>query len=346
MTDASRPLRAVGVVLGGWILARTAILMTAAPAVAQNDGLQPVRPDRLQVVAHERARAEQNAPYNIIGIGSATATATLAVVIVTPAVPNRHILVPPNVLLSSPPASVAPVPKTMQLTQAPGFPSEPGAVAIGQVSPSAAHNRFQLSIWSLVRDAGSSGSLVPGGTLGGSQIGARGWFEPGPKGLALTARISSPLASRNGSEASIGVGFRKGNFGVILEERFSLDAGGGARPSVTAFGGASEVRLRGKLRLDAYAQAGVVGLRNRVGFADGAVRVEHPLVGKSARLSVGAGAWGGAQPGLSRLDIGPQVVARLPVFSGNLRVAGEWRFRVAGNADPGSGPTLSIGADF
>jgi len=217
---------------------------------------------------------------------------------------------------------------------------------MGRALPSITRNRFQISVWSLVRNASSSGSLVPGGTLGGSQIGARGWFEPGPKGIALTARISSPLASRNGSEASIGVGVRKENFGLILEERFSLDAGGRARPSVTAFGGVSEVRLRGQLRLDAYAQAGVVGLRNRVGFADGAVRIEHPLVGKNARLSVGAGAWGGAQPGLSRIDIGPQVVARLPVLGGNLRIAGEWRFRVGGNADPGSGPTLSIGADF
>jgi hypothetical protein len=142
------------------------------------------------------------------------------------------------------------------------------------------------------------------------------------------------------------VGFKRGAFGLIVEERFSLDAGGRARPSVTAFGGISEVRLVGKLRLDAYAQAGVVGLRHRVGFADGAVRVEHPLIARPLRLSLGAGAWGGAQPGLARLDVGPQIVTRLPVLGGNLRIAGEWRFRVGGNAAPGSGPALSIGADF
>jgi hypothetical protein len=207
-------------------------------------------------------------------------------------------------------------------------------------------DRFQLSGWALVRDAATPGGLTPGGVLGGSQIGARGWIEPGPPGLAITARVSSPLGSRTGSEASLGVGFRKGQFGVIVEERFSLDAGGSARPSVTAFGGVSDVRLPGKLKLDGYAQAGVVGLKNRIGFADGAVRVERPIADGTVKLSVGAGVWGGAQPCLARVDVGPQLVARLPVIGGTVRIAGEWRFRVAGHADPGSGPVLSVGADF
>jgi hypothetical protein len=207
-------------------------------------------------------------------------------------------------------------------------------------------DRIQLSGWAVVRGAATPGGLAPGGVLGGSQVGARGWVEPGPPGLAITARVSSPLGSRFGSEASLGVGYRKGGFGVILEERLSLDAGGGARPSVTVFGGVSDVRVRGKLRLDGYVQAGVVGLNNRIGFADAAVRVEHPVAGRTVKISAGAGAWGGAQPGLARLDVGPQVVARLPVIGGTVRIAGEWRFRVAGRADPGSGPVISVGADF
>ena len=63
-------------------------------------------------------------------------------------------------------------------------------------------------------------------------------------------------------------------------------------------------------------------------------------------LSVGAGLWGGAQPGVSRIDIGPQIVARIAVAETSLRVSAEWRQRVAGDAAPASGPSVTVGFDF
>lgn len=222
----------------------------------------------------------------------------------------------------------------------------PGETSAVSPPPSPARSRFALSAWALVRSRGDRGNLAPGGILGGSQVGARAIWEPGPRGIGLTARLSSPLASRFGNEASVGIALRRGSIGLLVEERIALDGLGGARPSVTAFGGVSDVRLIGRLTVDGYAQAGVVGLRNRVGFADGAVRVEHPLSGRAVRLAAGASLSGGAQPGLARLDAGPLVALSVPVAGGSLRIAGEWRFRVAGNAAPGSGPVLTMGADF
>ena len=55
-------------------------------------------------------------------------------------------------------------------------------------------------------------------------------------------------------------------------------------------------------------------------------------------VEIGGGAWGAAQPGAARLDAGPQSSYRLPVRRANLRLAADWRFRVAGDAAPGSGP--------
>jgi hypothetical protein len=55
-------------------------------------------------------------------------------------------------------------------------------------------------------------------------------------------------------------------------------------------------------------------------------------------VEVGAGAWGGAQPGAARLDMGPQASFRIPVGRTGIRASAEWRFRVAGDAEPGSGP--------
>ena len=114
--------------------------------------------------------------------------------------------------------------------------------------------------------------------------------------------------------------------------------------SATAFGGFNDIPLPGGLRLDGYGQAGVVG---GDAFVDGAVRAARTIMtsGK-ARLSAGAGLWGGAQPGVRRVDIGPQIVATLPINARAVRISGEWRQRVAGNAAPISGPSITLGFDF
>ncbi|MBA3896159.1 MAG: hypothetical protein H0X36_03270 [Sphingomonadaceae bacterium] len=65
--------------------------------------------------------------------------------------------------------------------------------------------RFFGSAWAIARGNGVS-SLGTGGELGGAQAGARFYYEPGPRGVALTARISAPLAERSGREASAGIG--------------------------------------------------------------------------------------------------------------------------------------------
>jgi hypothetical protein len=62
-------------------------------------------------------------------------------------------------------------------------------------------------------------------------------------------------------------------------------------------------------------------------------------------LSVGGGAWGAVQPGVSRIDIGPRASLRLPGLQG-ARLVADWRFRIHGNAAPASGPSLTLAADF
>jgi hypothetical protein len=63
-------------------------------------------------------------------------------------------------------------------------------------------------------------------------------------------------------------------------------------------------------------------------------------------MRFGAGAWAAAQPHVSRVDIGPHAELRLPLPGTNASLAADWRFRVAGNARPGSGPALTLAADF
>jgi hypothetical protein len=339
MTGVSHPLRALGVVLGGWTAARVVALWPTAmsvgmpaidvasadPAPASNVSVplsdkvplfaeRPLTSHRLRALAKVRLSAAQ-----------ATQTATIDSPVAAPRTVTPE--APTTAMRSEQPKISSPV--------APGLP-------IAAETP----QRWSGSAWALMR-GDSAASLASGGQLGGSQIGMRLFYAPGPEALAITARVSAPLNQPAGREAAIGVALKGRNVGLIAEQRFSLEKGGRDAPAVFAYGGVSDVKLGHDFKLDGYAQAGVVGIKQPAAFIDGAIRVERPvLTTDKASLSIGAGAWGGAQPGAARLDIGPQVVARMAVGETNLRVSAEWRQRIAGDAAPASGPAVTVGFDF
>ena len=92
--------------------------------------------------------------------------------------------------------------------------------------------------------------------------------------------------------------------------------------------------------LDGYLQGGVVGIRQRDKFIDGGLTLTRPVY---KQFSAGLSVWGGAQPGLYRVDAGPRVTMRVRK---NLRVHGDVRLRRAGNALPGYGPAVTLAGDF
>ncbi|WP_146193573.1 hypothetical protein [Sphingosinicella humi] len=209
-------------------------------------------------------------------------------------------------------------------------------------------NRWSASAWIFVRRGGTS-QLAAGGLLGGSQAGARVSYRlnrDSARPLALSGRVYAPLGSLEASEAAFGVSWKPVAglpVEVLAERRQALGPDGRSAFSLIAYGGVSERPVLGPVQLDAYAQGGVVGLKSRDFFADGSALLTAPLV-PSGRVKAGLGVWGAAQPGLSRLDIGPHVSARLsPVRA---RLTAEWRLRVAGSAKPASGPALTLSADF
>ncbi|WP_300973433.1 hypothetical protein [Sphingomonas sp. LHG3406-1] len=81
-------------------------------------------------------------------------------------------------------------------------------------------------------------------------------------------------------------------------------------------------------------------MKSRDLFADGGFAATYPVM---SRLSFGAGLWGGVQPGLYRLDAGPRLSYDL---RRGLRAHVDYRFRMIGNADPVSGPALTLAAGF
>jgi hypothetical protein len=208
-------------------------------------------------------------------------------------------------------------------------------------------DRLQLSTWALLRSqqtgiAGSR-SLASGGQLGASQAGARLIYNLNRQ-LALAARMSSEVGHRGG-EIAAGVRVRPlVNLPVWLtaERRQRIGRFGGGRNDFALFAeaGVYQRRLPWRLRLDSYLQGGLIGVKSRDLFIDGAMTATRPVY---RNFSFGLGIWGGAQPGLSRLDVGPRLTMQV---RRNLKVHADWRQKVAGNARPGSGPALTLAGDF
>ncbi|HEX7821918.1 MAG TPA: hypothetical protein VF463_15015, partial [Sphingobium sp.] len=212
-----------------------------------------------------------------------------------------------------------------------------------------APGRWSGAAWMLWRDDEGGPAYARAPRLGGSQAGVRVDYALAPASSlrpALYTRISSAVQGQAAAEIAGGIAVRPSlplPVTLAIERREGLSPGGRHAFSLLAAGGLPPVDIGHGFRLDGYAQAGMVGLRTHDGFADGRLTVERPMAGM---IAVGAGVWGGVQPGAARLDIGPQASVRLRLAGATIRLGAEWRERIAGNAAPASGPALSIGTDF
>ncbi|HYG46385.1 MAG TPA: hypothetical protein VD846_00445 [Allosphingosinicella sp.] len=332
---SSPPLRFLALVLGAWAAVRTAILAPPWPTP----------------------------PADAAGAVPRPATALPAGPAIRPASASARAVSPTPSIQASPRRRLNPGPWPPPLPPSAGTLIEAPAVKTAAAIPSAAPppslpprgngpesarpGRWSLSAWAFVRQ-GPVRPLAPGGLLGASQAGARLAYRLNrdqARPLALFGRLASPLRRPAAAEAAFGVDWRPSRQAPIhfsLERRQALGREGRSAFALTAYGGVGDVRL-GRFRIDAYVQAGMVGARSRDPFGDGAVRLSLPA---GERLRLGGAAWAAAQPGASRLDLGPQASFRLPAAGRSVTLAADWRLRVAGKAEPGSGPTLTLATDF
>ena len=208
-------------------------------------------------------------------------------------------------------------------------------------------DRLQLTAWALLRSqqtgiAGST-SLASGGTLGASQAGSRLTYNF-TRQIAASVRTST-IVGRRGGEIAAGVRVQpiaSLPVWVTAERRQQLGKYGGGRNDFALFfeSGLYQRPMPWRFNLDAYLQGGVVGVRTRDLFIDGGLTLTRPVY---RNFSAGFGVWGGAQPGLYRLDAGPRITMQV---RRNVRVHFDWRQRLAGNALPGSGPAVTLAGDF
>lgn len=334
----SPPLRFLLAAIGGWFCVRAALLapgwvseapgLIAGPISSQSPRAGPISASPLVEAPMVRVRDRQH--------------------LVAPAAVGFEYV--RAALVSAAPELA--VERVVAVGESPAELTEPFRPALSYASPvslipiRARTGRLSGSAWLFVRDGGGA-DFIPGGALGGSQAGARFNYRINAdeaRPLSLSARIYAPIDRPAGAEAAFGVDWKPvANLPVhlLVERRQALGREGRSAFSATLYGGVSEVAA-GPLRLDAYAQAGVVGAKSRDLFADGSARLGLPV----GRARIGAGAWAAAQPHVARLDVGPQASLHVPVAGTNVVVAADWRFRIAGDAVPSSGPTLTLATDF
>jgi len=197
--------------------------------------------------------------------------------------------------------------------------------------------------------AGAAPALAYGGTQGGILLRADlGTSEYRPQ--AYLRAIHAPARPAQG-DVALGIGGRPiPGVPVRLqgEARVTRIAGEtSVRPAVAAIAELAPVALPLGFSAETYGQAGWVGGRYATPFVDGQLRVERALASAgSARVQVGAGAWGGAQKFAGRLDVGPTASVALDLGGTASRIAVDYRIRVLGNARPENGVAVTLSTGF
>ena len=220
----------------------------------------------------------------------------------------------------------------------------------------AVSSRWMLSSWFFWRDdspGGGRAATVP--NYGRSQAGAVLAYQLAPDSAhrpQVFSRATTALEGPREADLAVGLSARPlpdVPLRVAGEARLSLrDGATELRPAAYVVTELPPFSLPMYLVGDAYAQGGWVGGDFATFFVDAQLRINRQLTSnRNFSLFAGGGAWGGAQEGSRRLDIGPSasVSFRLgdDVYG---RLSADYRVRVAGNAAPASGPALTLSAGF
>ena len=319
--------------------------------------LPPIEPVAVAAPGYQPAPP----PHQLMGYGAPPAAyGAYPVYIPVPAASGRS--APPQIIyVTPPPAEPREVPREVHIygDPLPGSPEEPAKLAMLDPAPAAAAARqstpsftdrpvptwrknLSISSWAMMRNRAGSDSLASAGQLGASQSGARLMWRFTPN-LAASLRASAPVNSQRGAEGAIGLRYQPFMdipLAVTLERRHRFREYGQSAFAAFAEGGVYGRSMPWNSTLDGYFQAGIVDFNNPDWFVDGQAAVTRPIW---RNLSGGFGVWGGAQPGLHRLDVGPRASLRI---GNRVRAHVDYRYMVAGNAQPGSGAVVTLAGDF
>jgi hypothetical protein len=230
-----------------------------------------------------------------------------------------------------------------------------------QAERAALHKAWRVDAYSLIR-SGGGGFVSDRPLLGGGQSGIRLGYTPGPlapRPIELFGRLALAHGwldpnGRSGQGAVGAAWMPLGRDGPTIgaERLIAIGREGRDAWAIRVSGGAwhaADAKL--PLDLSAYAEAGIVGAGSRSGFAGAQALALYPVAAREGtRIGIGAGVWGSVQDGggrtASRLEFGPGAQLSQRIGKATIELRGEYRFRVAGDAAPGSGPALIVATRF
>ncbi len=245
----------------------------------------------------------------------------------------------------------------VRISPAAFLPTDPDVVSeISAPPPSASTPQgFEVYAYSFWRRGSSPAGMLGNGQYGGSQSAViaaipvlRFSANPGPSRLSMAGRVSVAHGSVRERELAAGARWRpvaRIPVQVIAERRFRENRTDAFAALVA--GGQSGVKLPLGFRFDGYGQAGFVSGQGGGPFADVAAQA-HRSIAQSQRASfvIGAGIWGGGQDNVMRIDVGPNIRANVSAGGAVFQLDASWRWRVAGHAQPGNGPAVTLSTSF
>lgn len=251
-----------------------------------------------------------------------------------------------------PPAAASPKPAVPSVPSCPSYPdlqAPPQLAVWPQPAPQPPSSPFSVYAYHFHRGGSPAGGLDGREQYGGSQSGFVATYSLARNdGLALQVR--GAIAHERLAERELAAGLRLKPFqglpvSIAAERRFRNDR----RDAFAVYlaGGKSDVTLPLGFKAEGFAQAGVISDKRSSTFFDFAARADRKIfaVGK-APVAAGGGIWGGGQKGVFRIDAGPTIATEIPLDETRLRVSADWRFRLAGDARPSSGPALTLSTSF
>ncbi len=353
-----QPLVAMTGLMGGWVALRVMlpgieVIEVPVPSnVAERVGPPeqvPIKPEpkKKEATAEpaDRQQILRPAPEPLALAAPALTSQQLS------ATRQTRVLLPqrPEPLLSplAPPAPPA-------RTDPPGSPASLRLLPFSAAQAQDGSKRWSADGWFLWRNGSSSAAAVPGAaSYGASQAGAVLRYRLS-HASALQPRAHLRMTSAINStdrEVAAGIGIQPLSgipIEILAEGRLGTFAGDAqVRPAVVGVFGPPAQSLPLDLTAELYAQGGYVGGEDPTGFVDGQIRVTRAVAIGPVQLQAGAGIWGGAQEGVERIDAGPTLSISAPVGAGVFaRASLDWRERAAGDAQPGSGPVVTLSAGF
>lgn len=246
-------------------------------------------------------------------------------------------------------------------TDPPVFPGSAPRVLRKTSAKRVSSDRWSLAAWTFAREGSNTRRVSPGPApvYGASQAGAILQYRAAPSNSRdprAYARVSRSLVDQPETEVALGVSARPLTplaLRVAAEARLTDNAlGRDVRPSVYAITEVPPVSLPLDLAAEVYAAGGYVGGQADTAFIDGQAVLAGEVTNfdlrraDDVRVSLGAGAWGGAQRGVHRLDVGPTVRFDVAVGTVPARLSIDYRERIGGEATPSSGLAATLSTQF